>query len=625
MAGRHKWSDLKKRMTPEQRQRMAAEAAKIDVTMPPDEPCSVTPLRMLRELEDAPCSEYAAELQTDEAGVSAFEECDDALVSQVAAYIKAMGGRMKVVAEFPNGDEVIIANFYRKRRWPIRANELLFGDLHFEADTATGPTTYGQIEWAAQTYRQHEAGRKHDAAYRQVYTRELRDALLNGKPESAIKRMLDFLNQINADSDMPAETLFPILVASVPETVAGLRHLASATLYDIDGDGLSDWDSALLTRAADRLMADDAVDFPLASQILSVANPALFLPWNLATHSHFFPKNDPDDGFAAVRYSRFICKMADAARSIRKDALTHHDINDPAVHLSTMLGIDPPHTLAKFIGEYNWMTITAGLQEQDINAAAVAFGEPFLTVRSQGERRVEMTNTIAPTTYLQIRKATLAYYDCQKCSKYVRAYRNAYNSALGQALLERCDYEGIAGLRYFLRVFDALQGMTIDEAIRALMNIVPDTVSFVKHEGLDGLDLVTDRFSLSTRRAVSRVFDLLCEPKGISLTTASKILAVINPNFFVMWDRKICEKYFPGVSLARVTGDTYTRFLTEMKRSTHLIEIDARKHKVHNPEKSISDAVGQSPPFPMTKLIDNYNWITLVHATKCAFCKRAIL
>ena len=75
--------------------------------------------------------------------------------------------------------------------------------------------------------------------------------------------------------------------------MAGLRHLASATLYDIDGDGLSDWDSALLTRAADRLMADDAVDFPLASQILSVVNPALFLTCGLGDAQPLFPQERP--------------------------------------------------------------------------------------------------------------------------------------------------------------------------------------------------------------------------------------------------------------------------------------------------------------------------------------------
>ena len=358
MSGLHKLSELDKYFTPEDRERIAELEAEIDATMPPDESCAVMPLRMLREHEDAPLSEYAAELQTDEAGVRAFEEWDDAPVSQVASYIKAMGGRLKVVAEFPGGDEVIIANFYRKRRWPIRANNLLFGELHFEADTATGPTTYRQIKWAAQTYRQHKEGRQRDAAYRQVYTGEFREALLNGAPKSAIKRLLEFLSQMNAG--LPAATLLPVLLVSVPDAIASLRHLASATLYDVEGDGLSDWDSALSTRAADRLTADDAVDFALASQVLSAVNPALFLPWDLATHNHFFPKNDPDDGFAAIRYSRFIWRMADAARFIRNDALANHEIDDPAARLSATLGVNPPYTLAKFIDEYNFLTITKG-------------------------------------------------------------------------------------------------------------------------------------------------------------------------------------------------------------------------------------------------------------------------
>ena len=357
MSGLHKFEELTAHFTDEDWERVAEMEAEIDATMPADESRTLMSLRMMRELEDAPLSEYAAELQTDGAGVRAFEECDDAPVSQVAAYIKAMGGRLKVIAEFPDGDEVIIANFYRKRRWPIRANDLLFGDLHFEVDIATGPTTYRQIEWAAQTYRQYDAGRKHDAAYRKVYASELGDTL-NRAPESAIERLLGFLNDTNAD--ISAETLFPVLVASVPDAVASLRHLASATLYDVVGDGLSNWDSALLTRAADRLTADDCVDFPLASQILSAVNPALFLSWDLATHNHFFPKNDTTDGFAAVRYSRFICKMADAARGIRKDALTNYEIDDPAAHLSAKLGINPAYPMAKFINEYNWLTLTKG-------------------------------------------------------------------------------------------------------------------------------------------------------------------------------------------------------------------------------------------------------------------------
>ena len=385
MSGRHKWSELTEHFTAEDWAEVAAMKAEIDATMPTDEPCAVVPMRMMRELEDAPLSEYAAEMQTDEAGILAFEECDDASVSQVAAYIKAMGGRMKVIAEFPNGDEVIIANFYRKRRWPIRSNDTLFGELHFDSDTATGPTTYRQIEWAVQTYRQHKEGSKHDAAYRNVYTGGFRDALRNGPSESAIQRLLGFLNEVGAD--LPAETTLPVLMESVPDAVAGLRYLATAGLDEMEGDGMSDWESVLTRRAVERLMADDGIDFAVASQILSVVNPALFLPWDMATHNYFFPKNDPGDGFAAVRYSRFIWTMADAARAIHKDALANHEIDDLAGHLSAMLGINPPYTLAKFISEYNWLTLTIGVEPTDLAAPVAAGVEPSPIKDSNGGQK----------------------------------------------------------------------------------------------------------------------------------------------------------------------------------------------------------------------------------------------
>ena len=58
----HNWSELNQNLSPESRQRIAELEAEIDATMPPDESCAVVPMRMLREHEDAPLSEYAAEL-----------------------------------------------------------------------------------------------------------------------------------------------------------------------------------------------------------------------------------------------------------------------------------------------------------------------------------------------------------------------------------------------------------------------------------------------------------------------------------------------------------------------------------------------------------------------------------
>ena len=116
MAGRTKWSDIKGQITPERRERIAARTGELRALYPADETCAVASLRILRESQDTPMSELAAALRIDKAGVLAFEECDDAAISQLQAYITAIGARLKIVAEFPDKDEVIIANFYQKRR-----------------------------------------------------------------------------------------------------------------------------------------------------------------------------------------------------------------------------------------------------------------------------------------------------------------------------------------------------------------------------------------------------------------------------------------------------------------------------------------------------------------------------
>jgi hypothetical protein len=53
-----------------------------------------------------------------------------------------------------------------------------------------------------------------------------------------------------------------------------------------------------------------------------------------------------------------------AALSIAADARAQHGIDDPAGRLSAELGINPPFKLAKFIDEYNWLTLARGMVYQ---------------------------------------------------------------------------------------------------------------------------------------------------------------------------------------------------------------------------------------------------------------------
>lgn len=361
MSGLRKLSELDQYFTPESWQRIAGLEAEIDATMPPDEPCPVVPMRMLRELENTPLSELATALQTDPAGVLAFEECDDPTVSQLRAYITAIGARIKIIAEFPDGDEVILSNFYQKRRWPAppakNAGDYCDKIARPLPPIPDGPTAYRQIEWAAKTYRARQDGRRFDAAYREVYTHEFRQALLHRCSASDINRLLVFLNKWL--SRLPYAKITPLLQESVPEAIAELRDLATAPPAP---NGLNDRDSTLVQRAVDRLTADPGIGATVASKILAIVNPELFVIWDKAIQKAHFPRHRPDSFGAGARYVRFLWDMENAAQSIRQDALTRHEIADPAARLSKTLGLNPPYTLAKFIDEYNFLTITKGEQ-----------------------------------------------------------------------------------------------------------------------------------------------------------------------------------------------------------------------------------------------------------------------
>ena len=343
-------------LSPESLQRVAEMEAEIDATLPLDEPCAVVTMRMLRELEDTPMSELEAALQTDRAGVLAFEECANPTVSQLRSYATAMGARLKIVIDFPDY-EVILADFYQRRRWPAPQikKPVAPTSSYQRYEIPEPPTTYAQIHWAAKAYNQHKDGPRYNRAYREVNTPEFRESLIRRCSTYDINRLLQFLNRW--DSRRSYKSTAPLLLASVPNAITTLGHLATGAH---NSERLNDWDVTLVTRAFDRLMADRGVSATIASKVLAVVNPALFLPWDNHIQQAYFPGTRHHSSGAGDRYARFVVDMVQASEAIRNDAVEAHEIDDPAAYLSTTLGITPPYTLAKFIDEYNFLTITKG-------------------------------------------------------------------------------------------------------------------------------------------------------------------------------------------------------------------------------------------------------------------------
>ncbi len=93
MSGRRPVSELTRDFTPERRRRIAE-----------------TPLRELRRARALTQRDMAKLLKVNQPAVSKLEHRADVYVSSLRSYIEAVGGKLKIVAEFPEG-EVAITNF----------------------------------------------------------------------------------------------------------------------------------------------------------------------------------------------------------------------------------------------------------------------------------------------------------------------------------------------------------------------------------------------------------------------------------------------------------------------------------------------------------------------------------
>ena len=101
MSGRHPFSELTKDFTPERRQRIETMKSELAAEMPLHE------LRRARALTQR---DLARTLKVNQPAVAKLEQRADVYVSSLRSYIEAVGGKLKIIAEFPEG-EVHITNF----------------------------------------------------------------------------------------------------------------------------------------------------------------------------------------------------------------------------------------------------------------------------------------------------------------------------------------------------------------------------------------------------------------------------------------------------------------------------------------------------------------------------------
>ena len=100
MSGRHSFRELTKGFTPARRR---GDGMKRELL-------AEMTLHELRRARALTQQDLAEMLQVKQPAVSKIEQRADVYISSLRAYIGAVGGRLKIVAEFPEG-EVAITNF----------------------------------------------------------------------------------------------------------------------------------------------------------------------------------------------------------------------------------------------------------------------------------------------------------------------------------------------------------------------------------------------------------------------------------------------------------------------------------------------------------------------------------
>ena len=101
MSGRHPFQELSREFTTERRQRI--DAIKRDLL-------AEMPLHVLRRARTLTQQDLAETLQVSQPAVAEMERRADIYVSSLRSHIEAVGGKLKIVAEFPEG-EIAITNF----------------------------------------------------------------------------------------------------------------------------------------------------------------------------------------------------------------------------------------------------------------------------------------------------------------------------------------------------------------------------------------------------------------------------------------------------------------------------------------------------------------------------------
>ena len=173
-----------------------------------------------------------------------------------------------------------------------------------------------------------------------------------------------------------------------------------------------------------------------------------------------------------------------------------------------------------------------------------------------------------PTTLDQILWSSRVYR--KDFPRFVGAWAAVNTEDFRTKALDDCDDATAEGLRDFLGTFGTHAGVAVRDGLQRALSKPDFLARDLRYERLDKADIA------ALRPTIEKSFDQLLPVHGVGGTIAAKVLAVLNPDFFVMRDGPISLAYFQQ---GDTPGATYTNFLLRMQGLARAIARDALENQ----------------------------------------------
>lgn len=153
--------------------------------------------------------------------------------------------------------------------------------------------------------------------------------------------------------------------------------------------------------------------------------------------------------------------------------------------------------------------------------------------------------------------------------------------------------------------------------LHALKDLVIETVNFEQMVNVDNNPITVGQVIEYCYTRIRKVGFV------VGATATSKLLHVLQPDLFVMWDSNILAHYRKQNAQVSDSGHGYLVFLQMTQKVATQVHQEFQNSKLsppaaaeQNPAHYLSKQMNYHPPKTLAKYLDEYNWVTITNRVK---------